>query len=135
MNEFRSALKNGERPAGPSPVARKEPCRRRRGEGAGLLDIAVARQERRSCNQRREDRYGSLADHATIRFRGKRLLARVVNMSGTGLMVECALMPRIGETLKVRFEGFDPIDGVVRWVKRGRIGLDVGEGAIVIDRE
>lgn len=133
MNSFRSALSSGERPADPSPVARKEPCRRE-GTGAGLLDIAVQRQERRSCNQRREDRFGGLADHAIIFFRRKRLLARLVNVSGTGVMIECGIVPRIGETLKVEFEGFDPLDGVVRWVKRGRIGLDVGEGAIRIER-
>ena len=153
MNQFRSALQNGERPTGPSPVARKEPCRRgtrgeRRGAdgaagpapvsktdgGTGLLDVLVPRRERRCTDQRREDRLAGLADHAMLTFRRKKLLSRVVNVSGTGVMVECAILPRIGESLAVTFEGFEPIAAVVRWVKNGRIGLDVGEGGIVIGR-
>jgi hypothetical protein len=32
----------------------------------------------------------------------------------------------------VEFEGFEPLAGTVCWVRDGRIGLDVGEGAIAL---
>ncbi len=45
-------------------------------------------------------------------------------------MIESDIMPRIGEAVGLEFEGFDRLDAVVRWIRQGRIGLDVGEGAI-----
>jgi hypothetical protein len=45
-------------------------------------------------------------------------------------MIESNIMPRIGEVVGLEFENFDRLQAVVRWVKKGRIGLDVGEGAI-----
>jgi hypothetical protein len=55
---------------------------------------------------------------------------KVVNISESGMMVEASIMPRIGEQMSVEFEGFEPLRAVVRWIREGRIGLDVGEGAI-----
>ena len=45
-------------------------------------------------------------------------------------MIEAEIMPRIGETVGIEFEGFERLQGIVRWVKQGRIGLDLGEGSI-----
>src|SRR3712207_8450409 len=62
-----------------------------------------------------------------FRSRRKKTLVRVVNVSASGVMIESGIMPRIGEKVGLEFEGFDRLDGTVRWVKQGRIGLDVGE--------
>ena len=130
MHEFRSAIFSGDVKAALDPIARKETCRRRNGSGPSLIEIAIPREERRATNQRREDRFHGVVDRATIVFRRKKTLVKVVNVSPSGLMVESSIMPRIGEPIALEFEGFDRIEGVVRWVRQGRIGLDVGEGAI-----
>jgi len=129
MHEFRTAIINGEVKATQSPAARKDKCRRQDGE-ATLVDIPIPRGERRKTNQRNEDRFLDVVERATITFRGKKSLVRTVNVSGSGVMIESNIMPRIGEVIGLEFENFDRLQAVVRWVKQGRIGLDVGEGAI-----
>lgn len=131
MHELRTAILSGDVKAAAGPVARKEGCRRRREKsGATLVDIAIAREERRQTNQRREDRFQDAVERATLTFRRKKSLVRVVNISGGGLMIESGIMPRIGEKVGLQFEGFDRLEAVVRWVRQGRIGLDVGENSI-----
>jgi len=129
MNEFRAALSKGEVAQMMSPVTRKENCRRLPTEGS-LAAILIPRVERRTTNQRREDRYRGIVERATVVFRRKKLLVKVVNISESGVMVEAEIEPRIGEQLSVEFEGFEPLRGVVRWVREGRIGIDLGDGAI-----
>ena len=129
MNEFRSAVQNGEVAQVMSPVADKEKCRRSKIEGS-LANILIPRVERRTTNQRREDRYRGIVDRATVMFRRKKVLVKVVNVSESGLMVEASIEPRIGEQLTLEFDGFEPLRAVVRWVRDGRLGLNVGEGAI-----
>ena len=128
MHEFRSAILTGDVKSALDPVARKERCRRN--APPSLIEIAIPREERRVTNQRREDRLNGVVERATIVFRRKKTLVRVVNVSTSGVMIECNIMPRIGEPIGVEFEGFERVEGVVRWVRQGRIGLDVGEGAI-----
>jgi hypothetical protein len=129
MHEFRTAILNGEAPASQSAGARKEKCRRQPGEPS-LADIPIPRAERRRTDQRGEDRFLDVVERATIIFRRKKSLVRIVNVSGSGVMIESNIMPRIGEVIGLEFENFDRLQAVVRWVKQGRIGLDVGEGAI-----
>ena len=129
MNEFRAAVKNGDAAQAMSPVSAKERCRRNKVE-VSLAQILIPRVERRTTNQRREDRYRGIVDRASLMFRRKKVLVKVVNVSESGLMVEASIEPRIGEAVRVDFEGFEPLNAKVRWVREGRIGLDVGEGAI-----
>ena len=130
MHEFRSAIKSGDVKAALNPVARKERCRRNGEDGPTLVNIPIPREERRTTNQRHEDRFNGVVDRATIVFRRKKTLVRVVNISTSGIMIESAIMPHIGERIVVEFDGFERLQGVVRWVRQGRIGLDVGEGTI-----
>ena len=129
MHEFRTAIVNGDVKASQTPAARKDKCRRQDGEPT-LVDIPIPRGERRKTNQRAEDRFLNVVERATITFRGKKSLVRTVNVSGSGVMIESNIMPRIGEVIGLEFDNFDRLQAVVRWVKQGRIGLDVGEGAI-----
>lgn len=128
MHELRSAILTGDVGSALDPVTRKERCRRQ--PGGSLVDIPIAREERRTTNQRREDRFHGVVDRATLVYRRKRILVKVVNISQGGVMVECHIQPRIGEKIGLEFENFDRLEGVVCWVKQGRIGLDVGEDAI-----
>jgi hypothetical protein len=127
MHGVRSAIQSGE-PASASLVSTKEGCRRQ--SGGSLTALAIPRVERRSTDQRREDRHWGVVDRAMLTFRRKKQLVRVVNVSSSGIMIESEIMPRIGEHLGIQFEGFERLDAIVRWVKQGRIGLDLGEGSI-----
>lgn len=129
MHESRPSIRNGAVTSAQAPAARAEQCRRQPAEQS-LTAISIPREERRRTNQRREDRFPEVVDHATVIFRRRKLLVRVVNVSGSGVMIESEIMPRIGEVLGLEFESFDRLAAVVRWVKGGRIGLDVGEGSI-----
>ena len=129
MHEVRAAILSGQKPAEPQAVNR-ESCRRRpRGE-TSLIGIEIPRQEQRVSDQRREDRFRGVIDRATLIFRRKRMLVRVANVSSSGMMIDTHLIPQIGETVEIIFEGQPALEGVVRWVKKGRLGLDVGDGAI-----
>lgn len=132
MNEFRSALRKGEVNQVVRPAAKKENCRRRL-EDISLTSILIPRGERRTTNQRREDRFRGVVERATVTFRRKKVLAKVVNLSGSGLMLEAPIEPRIGEKLRVEFEGFESLYGQVCWVRDGRCGIDLGDGAIQLD--
>ena len=132
MNEFRAAVSKGEVAQMMSPVADKEERRRNKVESS-LAAILIPRVERRTTNQRREDRYRGIVDRATVMFRRKRVLVKVVNISESGVMIEAEIEPRIGEQLNVEFEGFEPLRGVVCWVRDGRCGIDLGDGAIQLD--
>src|SRR4028118_606096 len=125
MNEFRAAVNNGEVAQLMSPVTDKEKCRRAKIEGS-LSRILIPRVERRTTDQRREDRYRGIVDRATLVFRRKKVLVKVVNISESGMMVEASIVPRIGEQMAVEFEGFEPLRGIVRWVRGGRGGVARG---------
>ena len=131
MHEFRSAILSGVKPSD-KPVLSREKCRRR-GGGGSLIGIEIPREEQRLTNQRREDRFRGVVERATIVFGRKKSLVRVVNISPSGVMVDTNLMPRIGEKVGVIFDGHEELEGVVRWVKQGQIGLDVGDGSIDLD--
>jgi hypothetical protein len=130
MNEFRSALAKGEVSKVVQPAEAKERCRRGGLMDTSLANILIPRVERRTTNQRREDRYRGVVERATLVFRRKKSLVKVVNISGSGLMIETGVEPRIGEAVGIEFEGFERLNGTVCWVRDGRIGLDVGDGSI-----
>ena len=142
MHQLRSNLQEGEGRATYSPLSTKERCRRggeerraREPSQVSLANLAIARQERRTTDQRSGDRHRDVIGRTTIVFRGKKSLVRVVNISEGGVMIESHIIPRIGESIRIHFEGFERLNGVVRWVKQGRIGLDVGDGNIEIRRD
>ena len=129
MHELRTAILSGEVASLQNPVNRKERCRRNGGTGS-LIAISIPREERRTTNQRREDRFPGLIERATIHFRGKKSLVRVVNVSRGGMMIESAVTPVIGESLVLELDNGDRVAASVRWVREGRLGLDAGDDAI-----
>ena len=76
--------------------------------------------------QRSEPRYEGLVERATLCFRGRDYEVPVVNISSRGTMIECDLVPRLGESVIIRFEACSPIYAFVRWVRDGRLGLNFG---------
>lgn len=91
----------------------------------------VERERPASAEQRSEPRYEGLIEAATLHFRGEEHRAAVINISSRGTMIECAIAPRIGESVVIRFDGFSPMHAFVRWTRDGRLGLNFG-GEIVL---
>ena len=133
MHETRTAILAGDIKRGQNPAPSPESCRRRKSAEATLVDVAIPREQRRVTNQRQENRFDGVVKRAIVIFRRRTSIVRVVNVSGGGVMIESRIMPRIGEAVWLKFEGFDKVEAIVRWVKKGRIGLDVGEGTINFD--
>jgi hypothetical protein len=91
----------------------------------------ITRTQARPAEQRCEERHEGLVESATLFFRGEEHHVPVVNLSSRGTMIECALVPRMGESVIIRFDGFSPMHAFVRWTRDGRIGLNFG-GEIVL---
>jgi hypothetical protein len=121
MNELRAMVVGGERAA---LLAARAPRNKAQGDEPSLAGFAIPRQETRSCNQRREDRHLNVVESAELRFRGRKLEVQVINVSRHGAMIEAAIDARIGERLQISFEGCNRTDCCVRWVRKGRIGLE-----------
>jgi hypothetical protein len=96
-----------------------------------LAGDLVPRLQRRLIDQRSEDRHDGIVERAAIMFRNQEYIVPVINISSRGTMIECDIMPRIGETIVIRFEECSPIHGFVRWVRDGKLGLNFGHEIIL----
>jgi hypothetical protein len=96
-----------------------------------LAGDLIPRMQRRMIDQRSEERFDGLVDRAVIIFRSQEYIVPVINISTRGTMIECEIMPRIGETVIIHFENCSPIHGFVRWVRQGRVGLSFGHEIIL----
>jgi hypothetical protein len=97
-------------------------------KGLGSL---IPRTQRRNIEEREEERREGVVDSAALLFRRRVYQVPVINISSRGTMVEAPFMPMIGETVAVEFENCDPIQGFVRWVRDGRIGINFGHELVV----
>jgi hypothetical protein len=129
MHDIRSTLNSLEN-APATPIARKsKPKRAADGLGA-LTKIAIKREEARVTDSRSEDRHRNVVEECVVHIRRKKHNVRVVNVSSRGAMIECDILPRIGETLDIQFTDQNRTRCVVRWVREGRIGLEFVEETI-----
>lgn len=88
---------------------------------------SAAQMHREPAPERRtEPRDSGTGEGATLTFRGAAYPAPVLNISSRGVMVETEIVPRLGETVIVRFDGCSPIHAFARWAKDGRVGLHFG---------
>ena len=92
----------------------------------GLVGRIIPRAQPRLTEHRAEPRHSDLVERAVIFFRGRDYLVPVVNISSRGTMIECDILPRIGEAVLIQFENCCRIHGFVRWVRDGRVGLSFG---------
>ena len=96
-----------------------------------LAGDLIPRMQRRIFDQRSEERFADIVDRAVITFRGQDYIVPVVNISSRGTMIECEIMPHIGETIVIQFENCSPIHAFVRWVREGRVGLNFGHEIVL----
>ena len=78
------------------------------------------------AERRSERRQEGVFDCATLIFRGAPYVVPVINISSRGTMIESDLVPRLGESVQIRFAGCSPIYAFVRWSRDGRLGLNFG---------
>ena len=100
----------------------------------GKLRLAgdlIPRMQRRIIDQRCETRHDGIVDRAIVSFREQDYIVRVANISSRGTMIEADFLPRIGETMVVRFDNCSPILAFVRWVREGHIGLNFGHEIVL----
>ena len=80
----------------------------------------------RHVDPRSEPRYQGLVESAVLTFRGAHYEVPVIDISTRGTQIESDIMPRLGESVLIRFEGCSPIYAFVRWTRDGRLGLNFG---------
>jgi hypothetical protein len=80
----------------------------------------------RHVDPRSEPRYQGLVDSAVLTFRGADYPVPVIDISTRGTQIESDILPRLGESVLIRFHGCSPIYAFVRWTRDGRLGLNFG---------
>jgi hypothetical protein len=83
----------------------------------------IPRSERRSIDERLEERLPAVSSTAVMDFHGRNHVVRLLNLSDSGAMVIFPYVPHIGEKLRLQLLDRGQVSAQVRWVKDGRIGL------------
>ena len=119
-NSFRAAILNGERPV--LVVSDKNP--QRDGAGDALDGVRVPRSETRRGNHRGGDRHRLNGETATAVHDGRTFEVEVVNLSSGGAMVRCGFELKLWDMVELRLGDGPGLEGAVRWIKGGSIGLE-----------
>nr|WP_294846704.1 PilZ domain-containing protein [uncultured Sphingomonas sp.] len=83
----------------------------------------IPRTVKRLFDQRVEPRVEVDDQHAILGIRGQSHAVGIVNLSRSGAMIRYSAVPRIGETVTLQLLDRAAIQGQVRWVRDGRIGI------------
>ena len=83
----------------------------------------IPRSVKRMFDERTEERFEANAETATMEFRGRKHVVRLVNTSPSGAMVIFSLVPHIGEQVSFELADRGQVFAMVRWVRDGRIGI------------
>ena len=83
----------------------------------------IPRSVKRMFDERAEERFEASAEAATMEFRGRKHVVRLVNTSPSGAMVIFSLVPHIGEQVSFELTDRGQVFAMVRWVRDGRIGI------------
>ena len=119
-NKFRATVLGG--PAQTPLIATKRG--RRSASGEGLEAVPVSRTEARRGNHRAGDRHRLTEEQAQIRFRGKKHVVELVNLSRGGAMVEGPVKAKLWDQLELVLGQSDAVECIVRWVRGNRLGLE-----------
>jgi hypothetical protein len=93
----------------------------------GLTGDMIPRSVKRIFDQRSEQRIEPTADRAVLECRGLRVPVELINVSGSGAMIRCDLVPCIGERVRLQLLDHPTAEGFVRWVRDGRFGINFNE--------
>ena len=119
-NSFRAAVLRGERK--PLIVTDKNP--RFEGEHDALDGVRVSRAEARRGDHRDGDRHRLEGETAKALYKNKLRDVEIVNLSRGGAMIRCNFRPRLWDMVELRLGEGPGLEGAVRWIKSGSIGLE-----------
>ena len=88
-----------------------------------LHGAMIPRSVRRMFDERSEDRIETGSQTGVLTLRGKNHVVQLVNLSRSGAMVRCAADAHIGENASLQLLDRGTIDGEVRWLSDGRMGI------------
>lgn len=91
--------------------------------GFSLDGGMIPRAVQRSVDERLEERVADTSGTAVLEFRGRNHVVRLINVSGSGAMVNFPYVPHIGEKLRLQLLDRGHVTAQVRWVRDGRVGL------------
>lgn len=84
----------------------------------------IPRNVRRMFDERVEPRSNSESQTAVLEMRGRRHVVRLVNVSRSGAMLAFAMVPNIGEKVRLDMLGRSGVGAQILWVRDGRIGVN-----------
>lgn len=90
----------------------------------GLTGGMIPRTVRRMFDQRDEPRVEADAQTATLTHRGRDHEVRIGNLSASGAMVVYAEVPNIGDDVTLHLLDHGAVQGQVRWVRDGHVGIN-----------
>ena len=91
----------------------------------------IVRMEARTIDQRSEPRHEGLVERGRLYFRDSISMVPVIDISTRGARIETDIVPRLGESVVIEFDGCSRIRAFVRWARDGHVGLNFG-GELVI---
>ena len=83
----------------------------------------IPRTVKRMFDERAEERSSPGTQGGVLSLRGRNHLVQLVNLSSSGAMVRFAGEAHIGETVSLQLLDRGQIDGQVRWLRDGRMGV------------
>ena len=83
----------------------------------------IPRTVRRMFDERSEQRIETDSQTAVLALRGRNHIVSLVNLSRSGAMVRFTGDARIGEIVSLQLLDRGTIDGQVRWLRDGRMGV------------
>ena len=84
----------------------------------------IPRTVRRVFDERGEPREPAASETAVLSHRGRNHVVKVVNLSNSGAMVIFPVLPHIGEAVMLQLLDWGQVQGYVRWVRDGKIGIN-----------
>ena len=83
----------------------------------------IPRTVRRMFDERSEERVESGSQTAILSLRGRNHIVALVNLSSSGVMIRFTGEAHIGESVTLQLLDRGTIDGQVRWLRDGRMGV------------
>ncbi len=88
-----------------------------------LRGSMIPRTVKRVFDERSEERLKAESNAAVLSLRGRNHVVTLVNLSRSGAMVRFAGDAHIGETVSLQLLDRGTIEGQVRWLRDGRMGV------------
>lgn len=98
----------------------------------GLGAVSIGRRGARSVHQRGEDRHVLEGTMAKAIIAEQEHQVKLLNLSSNGVMIAFEGELEIGQLVRLAVDDCAPITTEVRWMRRGRIGLEFAAETVII---